>query len=747
MRALVFCAVVAVALPASAQNLVVNGDFARDVSFWRVEEVGAAFLTWDARDASGSPASGSGRVSNQHPRSGQGSGVAQCVSGVVGGAAYDFGGKVFIPAGQSRSGSAQIGLRWYAQPGCAGNAISQPRAETSQLGTFVTLARTEQAPANAVSAEFLAFTSKPDAGGELAALFDDLTLARQGSGGAPTIPHAFRVRSYPTVTLAEGSTGDREPGPEGFFWYAVGLYDSPTGGYTPVVRCLEPNGILTSWVLDVPQSFFASALRRQPNGVIWTLVPRSDANASVLYRLEPNTRNVSRYSIPFRARSLELDPQGDVPWVGGPGKLARVSAGLAIYDVAGFTGAMSSFDNARRLWLAVDGATIRSFSVPTGMLDFRASADVAFSSLDLDEDGIVWGMSAAQDELLRFQPSSGVLSRYPLAGTAPNWVQLAATGDQVNLASFYGPHFLSHAVSRLPAGTTATLAVSSSSAPPSSSAPISPFPLTATASFQPVPYDERVIYAADDQGRGLFTTPGAGYNALNWSGRGETFTGSPAQWWRPLAAELFATRAALPVAVEVRPDNPTTNFFTETILTNVDAASTVRLVFRTSDADYEATLFTAPGETKVYRNVIAALRELGAAIPQGSTAGTLTAYFANGSGRLAARVYTRLPDGSTTGLGYTSVDPSSEIYVQRKALNGLKATDSFRTNVAAANLCPAQGACGTLTLTATFQDDATGQAVGTRTLTIPAREWRQLDAPLAELGVTGETFSVIFSAD
>jgi hypothetical protein len=736
-----------VSLSAAAQELLVNGSWDADASFWLVDAPGATTLVRDPRDAAGSPSSGAGLVTNAEPGAQQGSGIGQCVSGVVGGAGYSISGKVMIPSGQARTGSGQIGLRWYANASCSGDNLGGPRLQTQTLGTWVTLsAAGQKAPANARSVEFVAFPSKVEAGGQLQVLFDALSLKPDGALPPSAPRHAFRVRAFATVSAAEALVGDRA-GANGDFWFAEGLYESATGFYVPVVRRLATSGATTAFTLDSAQSFFASAVRRAPDGVVWTLVPRSDANASILYRLDPATRAVAKTTLPFRARSLELDPNGAVPWVGGPGKIAKLASGaLTVYDVTGFGGVMSRFDSARRLWLSMETPGFAAFTAANGNVDVYADAGTSMISPDVDESGLVWAMNPVQDRLLRFSPASRQLTEFPLVNASPNWARLAATGDRVDVVAAYGPHVLSHVVSQLAPVRTSGLAAPVSTPFGISASPAAPTNLTATSSDATAPFEERTLYAEDDAGRGLFTSADAGYAALVWARGGETLTSRPIQWWRPLtASDGFTTRAALPVAVEVRPADPTSNFFTEVTLTNVDAAPTIDLVYRASGIDYEAAVYAAPGQTLVFANVIQALRGLGEAIPAGSTAGTLTARFANGSGRLAARVSTRFPDGSSTGLGYAALDPAAERFAERKSLNGLKQTAGFRTNVAAVNLCASDGPCPTLELQATFTDDATGAPAGTRSFTLAPREWKQVDAPLAALGRSGETFSVVFT--
>lgn len=591
----------------------------------------------------------------------------------------------------------------------------------------------------------------------LCTVFALLLVSRSPS--AAGAGQAYRVRAFPGVGTFEGVTGDREPGSSGAFWLLQGGYDQ-----RPTVARLTPDGDLTSWALDTaPQTLFPMRVRRLNATVLWALVYRQQEALAFLYRLDTGTNAVQKVDVPFRATSLEIDPLSGAPVVMGAGRVARYVSSMSmffIYDVPGFGQSASRPDGNGRVFLESDDGSILAIRPSDGTLERWPGTTPALRSLDVAEDGTLWGLAGTTGQLVRFRPGSRErttfpvpLSRYPADG---GWVGLSATGTSVTVSSYLGPHFLSLDPSRLAGGTSTTLDAPETSTLTSSQLPSGPFLLTATRTTSTVTPEERVVYVEEDQGRYLAGVSGSPFNAHVWGRSGETLTGSrPMQWWRPLGAgETFTTEAFLPVAVEVRPTHPTNNFLTELTLTNLDASPSVTLVLKTSSAEYTAPVTLAPGATRVFSNVVQAFRDLGAPIPGGeaTTAGTLLARFTNGRGTMQARVYTRFADstvfpaGSTTGLAFGSVDPVSEPYVFRRSLNGLKNTSRYRTNVAVANLCGLEGACPTLTLSAEFFDDSTGLSVGSASLSVPPREWRQLDAPLAGFaGATGETFSVVLT--
>jgi hypothetical protein len=162
---------------ASAVNVLSNPDFATSTAAWTLEDPPNSTLAWSPVDANGAPGSGSALVTNTSAGPSNGTGIIQCVTSVTVGASYTFGGKVLYNTGQATTGSMQVGLRWRAGPGCTGATVgSQPRLSVNAPGAaWVSLASAiEVAPVGTVSADFIAFPSKVEAGGQLAGQFDDL---------------------------------------------------------------------------------------------------------------------------------------------------------------------------------------------------------------------------------------------------------------------------------------------------------------------------------------------------------------------------------------------------------------------------------------------------------------------------------------------------------------------------------------------------------------------------------------------
>ena len=207
-------------------NFIANGDFNTDARSWSLNSSAVA-IAFDP--GFGNPSPGSMRVTNSEPGPGQGSGVFQCLGAVTAGKQYTWGGRIFFPSGQQRTGNLQIGLRWYSGPGCTGNALTQPRAQTTAFDTWDPHSTNEAAPAGAASVLFVAFPSKVEAGGTLIGFFDTLFFRQLDGQIPPCIADAitlclnnnrFSLTAVWETTSATGA-GTAVPltGDTGAFWF------------------------------------------------------------------------------------------------------------------------------------------------------------------------------------------------------------------------------------------------------------------------------------------------------------------------------------------------------------------------------------------------------------------------------------------------------------------------------------------------------------------------------------------------
>jgi hypothetical protein len=207
-------------------NFIANGDFNTDAGSWTADSAGAA-IAFDA--GFGNPSPGSMRLTNSAPGGGQGTGVFQCLGAVTAGKQYTWGGRMFFPSGQARTGNLQIGLRWYSGPGCTGTAISQPRAQTNAFDTWDPKTTNEAAPAGAASVFFVAFPSKVEPGGTLIGFFDTLFFRQLDGQIPPCIADEITLClnnnrfSVTAVWQANGTTGSGTAvpltGDTGTFWF------------------------------------------------------------------------------------------------------------------------------------------------------------------------------------------------------------------------------------------------------------------------------------------------------------------------------------------------------------------------------------------------------------------------------------------------------------------------------------------------------------------------------------------------
>jgi hypothetical protein len=180
IRALAGGALLFLAGPAGAQNLLTNPGFATDLSGWSTNGLNAV---WQAVDATGQSNSGSASVTVSAP--GESMGISQCVP-VTAGQQYDFGARVEVPAGQNgQNGEPVFGnmtIVWASGAGCTGSRVGN-ELETPSIQTdfFFGTSMSQTAPAGAASATVLLIVQDPPGLGSATAYFDDAYF--QPSGG------------------------------------------------------------------------------------------------------------------------------------------------------------------------------------------------------------------------------------------------------------------------------------------------------------------------------------------------------------------------------------------------------------------------------------------------------------------------------------------------------------------------------------------------------------------------------------
>ena len=178
---------------AAAQNLVTNPHFDTSVAGWGPV---APPPTWDGTlDADGNPSSGSARTQNS-------GGVlltcfpllSQCVTGLVPGQTYEFGGKVFIPPGQLGpgfvpvAGSGQVQAVISTLPACGSPAFGGPSGPaTTTTGMWFESTAFITIPPGVDSVQLQGVTCHTLGNGTLVANFDDMFFQPAPVAVVPTL--------------------------------------------------------------------------------------------------------------------------------------------------------------------------------------------------------------------------------------------------------------------------------------------------------------------------------------------------------------------------------------------------------------------------------------------------------------------------------------------------------------------------------------------------------------------------------
>lgn len=245
------------AVPASAANLLNNPHFATSLAGWEATGPG---VSWSPVDVAGSASSGSARAVNEGTN-GSFSGIylRQCVP-VVAGTTYDVGFQAMLPSDQGRSGSAGAVFYFYDQPGCP-LGVTLPGSGTlgsvTDDGTWEDVHGSFTAPAGSRSAFLMFSVAKTEAGGQLAAHFDDAFVCPSGS------------------CEDTGLTGDFFTDPEyPDFRFRVNLGDPGA----PIVGAHEadcqPDTVCVSGALPGRSELFLRILGPRPNGFLWPTLVR-----------------------------------------------------------------------------------------------------------------------------------------------------------------------------------------------------------------------------------------------------------------------------------------------------------------------------------------------------------------------------------------------------------------------------------------------------------------------------------------
>lgn len=269
---------------ASADNLLANPGFDTDFLGW-TDQSGDGFLTeWAAEDASGSPTSGSLRMS--YMAEGEHSvlpGSRQCVP-ITPGVLYDFGSRVKVPTGQDREGTAYVQVSWYANASCSDN-LDFSRMTTSTPSDSWQLLHTGGflPPAGTHSAEFGLLMNAGGTEGTVALLFDDAYLCPSGDcseAPPPSPPYANWIAS-PGLPGFEAQVRITPPG------------KAPLEGQEESF-CI-PETICARGAVDGRPEIFAKVIGPRPNGHLWVQLIRFTPSQVEVWLRQVSTLEVNYY--------------------------------------------------------------------------------------------------------------------------------------------------------------------------------------------------------------------------------------------------------------------------------------------------------------------------------------------------------------------------------------------------------------------------------------------------------------------
>lgn len=209
-------------LPAglAAQNLLVNPHFSGNLAGWQISP-GSSQATYDATRSATADATGSeGTIVHLDNFPGFGDGLTpyQCVSGIVAGSNYNFGGAILTASGQVQNGGGRGSLKlvWFASNDCSdpaslGNAEAPSHGSSNgdPSDTWLTTQANAVAPTGASSVLFMLHgwsISGPNS--DYQVNFDDVFLSQMA---APP-PQANGLCSVDTSCSAGGLQRARDSG-------------------------------------------------------------------------------------------------------------------------------------------------------------------------------------------------------------------------------------------------------------------------------------------------------------------------------------------------------------------------------------------------------------------------------------------------------------------------------------------------------------------------------------------------------
>jgi hypothetical protein len=165
--------------PASFYSgLLANGDFFDNTSPWIHSNSTTGSMEYSEVDVTGEVGSGSALIYNLSPIASGGDTAFQCVTGILPGESYSFGGKVLLESNPTHTGKASLLVTFYGTSSCQSTPLGGGATNlvtSAHAGQFVSMhGPALVAPAGAVAATVSLFTIKDQASFYLKFYFDDV---------------------------------------------------------------------------------------------------------------------------------------------------------------------------------------------------------------------------------------------------------------------------------------------------------------------------------------------------------------------------------------------------------------------------------------------------------------------------------------------------------------------------------------------------------------------------------------------
>ena len=239
---------------ASAENILVNGDFDDDLSGWTCEGPPAE-LAWTPEDGSGRSSSGSLRVINRDAVDNNTAASCRRCLAVNGPATYSLGGRGRVPAGQGQGATPRISALLFASGDCSGDLIDGATNSSDPLppgGWRDLQGESLTVPPGAASVRFDAGLRKHGNGGEVLGYLDELELCRDGACG--DLPDGGWISSnqFPGFRFRVWITPSGQPA---FFGQEV-------------ADCI-PGALCVSGALANRTEILVRLIGPRPNGFLW----------------------------------------------------------------------------------------------------------------------------------------------------------------------------------------------------------------------------------------------------------------------------------------------------------------------------------------------------------------------------------------------------------------------------------------------------------------------------------------------